>query len=465
VDSWRRALGSVRARTTAMAVAVVAVVTVPGAFGLVESLRTSMEGSIESRERAEVAQLASLVRSGAPPRQLLEVSLADEHLVQVVDVAGTVLEATGPLRGAPALRPGTERADGSGITVARLPRLPAATSEEGPWLEVSTVAAGPRGQWTLHVVAPLRPVETSIRKASAELEFGLPALILLIGATVWFLAGRVLRPVEAIRSKVADSAGRDLRHRVPEPPHGDEIARLARTLNQMLDRLEASAARERRFVADASHELRSPLAAIQAQLDVALAHPERVDWVSAAHEISLETQRMQRIVEDLLLLAKADEGATALRPEPVDLDELLLAEARRLRDRDRVEVDVSQVSAARIMGDRDQLTQVVRNLLVNAERHATRRVRLELRLAGGEAQLVVADDGPGIPPADRERVFERFTRLDEARSRGRGGAGLGLAIVRQIVEAHGGTVTIADAHSGARFVVRLPSDRALNLLS
>jgi signal transduction histidine kinase len=224
----------------------------------------------------------------------------------------------------------------------------------------------------------------------------------------------------------------------------------------MLERLEASAERERRFVADASHELRSPLAAIQAQLDVALAHPERADWVATASEISLEVQRMQRIVEDLMLLARAEESAGALRLGPVDLDELVLAEARRLRDRGRVEVDVSRVSGARIAGDRDRLNQVVRNLLVNAERHARRLVRIELGVAGDEAVLVVRDDGPGIPVADRERVFERFTRLDEARSRGQGGTGLGLAIARQIVEAHGGTITVAEQDAGARLVVRLP---------
>jgi signal transduction histidine kinase len=171
---------------------------------------------------------------------------------------------------------------------------------------------------------------------------------------------------------------------------------------------------------------------------------------------------MQRIVEDLLLLARADEAAGALLLAPVDLDEVVLAEARRLRDRARVEVDVSRVSGARIDGDRDRLAQVVRNLLVNAERHAEERVWLELSAASGEAVLAVSNDGPTIAEADRERIFERFTRLDEARSRGRGGAGLGLAIAREIVEAHGGTIQVADQEEGedgrgARFIVRLPS--------
>jgi signal transduction histidine kinase len=455
VASWRPALGSVRARTTLVAVLVVAVAAAPGAYGLVEALRSSLEASIESSERSELAQLAALVRSGAPlDQQGLPV---EDHMAQVVDASGSVRAASVELRGMPALAPGPPSRDHPGIAVARLRSLPSGL--EGPWLLLSTLAVGPQGPWTVHVIGSLRPVETSTRTATVGLELGLPTLILLLGATVWILAGRMLRPVEAVRTGAVDSARRDLARRLPEPAGDDEVARLARTMNEMLERLEASAARERRFVADASHELRSPLAAIQAQVDVALTRPERADWVATAKEISLETQRMQRIVEDLLLLAKVDEGVLAPRLGAVDLDELVLAEARRLRDRGLVEVDLSRVSGARVSGDRDQLTQVVRNLLVNAERHAARLVRLELGLTRGEAVLVVADDGPGIPEADRERVFERFTRLDEARSRGRGGAGLGLAIARQIVQAHGGTITIADQGPGARFVVRVPATR------
>jgi signal transduction histidine kinase len=434
------------------AVGVVAIAAIPGAFGLVERLRGSMEESIESAELAQAMQVASLVRKGTPLDELPLPS--EDYLTQVVDATGTVRAASEGLLGAPALVPGRPSPDHPGVAVAHLERLP--TGVEGPWLQVSIAAVGPQGRWTVYVVASLRSAETSAHTAAVGLEFGLPVLVLLVGATAWVLAGRALRPVEAVRAGAAEIARRALGQRVPEPAARDEVARLARTMNEMLERLEASAERERRFVADASHELRSPLAAIQAQLDVALAHPERADWVATANEISLEVQRMQRIVEDLMLLARAEESAGALRLGPVDLDELVLAEARRLRDRGRVEVDVSRVSGARIDGDRDRLNQVVRNLLVNAERHASRLVRIELGVAGDEAVLVVADDGPGIPAADRERVFERFTRLDEARSRGQGGTGLGLAIARQIVEAHGGTITVAEQDAGARLVVRLP---------
>ena len=443
-----------------MAVGVVAAVTVSAALALVVSLRGSLEGSIESAERTEVRQVAALVRSGAP---LDRFDLPfEDHLAQVVDASGAVRSASPQLLGQPALPPGPASPDNSGIAVARMSELP--SGAEGPWLVVSTLAVGPQGQWTVHVVASLQTTERPMRTATREMRLGLPALLLVVGVTAWLLSGLVLRPVESIRASALDFARRALHGRVAEPAGGDEIARLARTMNEMLERLEASAARERRFVADASHELRSPLAAIQAHLDVALAHPERTDWVATASEISAEAQRMQRIVEDLLLLARADEAAGALLLAPVDLDEVVLAEARRLRDRARVEVDVSRVSGARIDGDRDRLAQVVRNLLVNAERHAEARVWLELSATGAEAVLAVSNDGPAIAEADRERIFERFTRLDEARSRGRGGAGLGLAIAREIVEAHGGTIQVADLEHGeegrgARFIVRLPATR------
>ncbi len=432
---------------------VVGVVLTSAAVELVQAQRRSLESSIRSSARSQAARAASLLRSGAPTQELL--SSGGDYPVQVVDGSGSVVAASAGLRGAPALADGRGSRGHQGIVVTRIGGLPSGT--DGPYLVVSTATVGPQGPRTVHVVASLRSTRLLMRTGAIGLGAGLPVLVVLVGATAWVLAGSTLKPVEAIRGEVAEISRRALRRRVPEPPSSDEVARLARTMNELLDRLEASAARQRRFVADASHELRSPLTAIQAQLDVALARPERSDWPAVAAEIAQETRRMRRIVDDLLLMARADGEAVAPRFEPVDLDELVLAEARRLRDRGEVQVDLSHMSAARVSGDRDQLTQVVRNLVTNAERHASSAVRLELGMVGDEAELVVADDGPGIPPGDRERVFERFTRLDEARSRSRGGVGLGLAIARRIVEAHGGTITVGDHGDGARLVVRLPA--------
>jgi signal transduction histidine kinase len=225
----------------------------------------------------------------------------------------------------------------------------------------------------------------------------------------------------------------------------------------MLHRLEASTERQRRFVADASHELKSPLAILRSEVELALAHPEAGDWQSTATNILEESERMGRLVQDLLFLAHSDEGRASAPGTEIDLDDVVLAEVSRLRVRGRVQVDSSRVSAAPAVGRAEQLSRVARNLLENAERYARSTITVELRVADGRVQLVVADDGPGIPPGDRERIFERFTRLGNAHRRPDGGSGLGLAIAKEIVQAHGGHIWVEHATVGAHFVVDLPA--------
>jgi signal transduction histidine kinase len=225
-------------------------------------------------------------------------------------------------------------------------------------------------------------------------------------------------------------------------------------MNSMLDRLETTSLRQRRFVSDASHELRSPIAVIRAQLEVALRRGDAADWPTVAQRVLDEDQRLEQAVAELLELARTDERADA--PEVVvDLDEVVLEDTARER---RVPIDTSRVLAGRVHGTRSQFARVVANLLDNACRHAATRVEIALVRQEHDVVLTVDDDGPGIAIPDRERVFERFTRLDEGRSRDAGGVGLGLAMVRAIVERNGGTVSVDDAPlGGARLVVRLPA--------
>jgi signal transduction histidine kinase len=453
------------------AAAAVAIVLAPAAVGLLDAERRWLDDGLMTAERADALRIASLVRHGELPRDL-PLSSGASH-TQVVDEWGTVVAASPGLAGARALPEGRPSRTDPSVRVARLARLPdgagagaavagageSPRQDAGPYLLVTTHAGTPRGSWTVHVLGPLAGAEAPLSGMRTGVGRGLPAFAVLVGSMAWLLTSRSLRPVEAVRAETAEIVRRRLGRRLEgKLAHGD-TARLAGTMNELLDRLDASAVRQRHFVADASHELRSPLATIQTQIEVALAHPGATDWEGTAREIARETARMQRVVEDMLLLAQMDEDAVPPRREQVDLDELVLTEARRLHDRGRVAVDASQVSGARVSGDRDQLSRVVRNLVANAERHAAGEVCLELRTLDGEAELVVADDGPGIPAADRERVFERFTRLDEARGRDRGGAGLGLAIARQVVRAHGGAIWVAggDGDAGARLVVRLPA--------
>lgn len=309
----------------------------------------------------------------------------------------------------------------------------------------------------LHLGENVDDLTDSVRILAVSLLIIVPLVVLVLGAVVWWLVGRTLRPVEAIRTEVATIGAARLDRRVPTPDADDEIARLATTMNAMLDRLEEAARQQQRFVADASHELRSPLTRIRTEVEVALADAAQGSTAPILESVLEETDELQRLVADLLLLARSDAGMSSGSREAVDLDDLVFREARRLRA-DGQAVDLDRLSAAQVLGDPHQLTRVVRNLLDNAARHATQVVTIELSESDGEARLVVSDDGPGVLPAERERIFERFTRLDDARSRDHGGVGLGLAIARDIVEAHGGRLVLADnaGTGGATFVATIP---------
>ncbi len=302
----------------------------------------------------------------------------------------------------------------------------------------------------VYAAQPLDGVRDAVETVLGLVLVGIPLLVLVTGAVTYLAAGRALRPVEAIRARVAATHG-DLSVRVPVPPAHDEVGRLAETMNAMLARLQAAQAAQRRFVADASHELRSPLATIATGLELL----SRGDAGPGAVEaLRGETARLSRLVDALLLLARADERGLRPRREDVDLDEV--AQAERRRPSGGI-VPWVQAVPVRVVGDRGQLAQVLRNLVDNACRHARSQVVVVVRRDGRHAVVEVADDGPGVPPAERARVFQRFVRLDDARARSDGGAGLGLAIVAEVVAAHGGTTDVVDGpRGGALFRVRLP---------
>ncbi|MGH9073454.1 MAG: sensor histidine kinase [Acidimicrobiales bacterium] len=457
--------GSVRARATLAAVVVVAAALAVGAIGLLGLLGKSLEEGVETSAHAQLTDVVSLLRLGQLPTTLP--AGRGDTFAQVIGSGGQVLASSASLLGTEPLsrlRPGPEGTTIRSVPTLGVPEAEGFSDAEGPYLLLAKTVSTPKALGgarpprlvTVYVAASLRSVVEATTTVGLALAGGLPVLVALVGGLVWVLSGRALRPVEAIRAEVADITGHDLHRRVPEPTSRDEVARLARTMNEMLDRLDSSAASQRRFVADASHELRSPLTVLQATLEVALAHPHDIGWETVAADALEEARRLQRLVEDLLALARADEPTVVGRLDVVDLDEVVLAEARRLRTRSRVALDLHRVSAGRVRGDPDQLARVVHNLLDNAERHATGSVRVELGARAGQIELVVADDGPGIPGPDRDRIFERFARLDEARTQDDGGTGLGLAIVKEIVVRHGGSIEVADSRNGARFVARLP---------
>ncbi len=470
---------SVRARSTAMSVVAVGAALSIGGVALVALLSRSLDAGVEAAAHLQAANVITLLKAGELPSHLPPSE--GGIFVQVVSASSKIVSSSTSLEGnssvplpIPALWSGRLPSNGSRKVQQRIVSSLTGVDEDPffllavpttirPGLDVTGSqlpgSSTSDTRYTVVVAVSLAGARSTTSTVMLALGVGLPVLVMLVGLLTWILTGRALRPVEAIRAEVAEITGKELSRRVVEPQTDDEIGRLARTMNSMLARLERSSERQRRFVSDASHELRSPLAAMHTELEVSLVHPSGVDWAATAQDLLDEAERMQRVVNDLLLLARADESGLLPRREDVDLDEIVLAEVSRLRARGVVSVNITRLAAARVAGNADWLARMVRNLIENAERHAAMAVTVGLSTDGSQVQLVVEDDGAGIPVAHRERIFERFTRLDEARSRDAGGSGLGLAIVSEIVAVHGGSIEVADATSdssrpGARFVVR-----------
>jgi signal transduction histidine kinase len=314
----------------------------------------------------------------------------------------------------------------------------------------------PSGEYTVLVGGGSEAVEATARTVALLLAAGAPIIIAVVAAATYWLVRRSLKSVDAIRNRVAEISTSDLAERVPVPSSRDEITALAVTMNEMLSRIEAGHRAQRRFLGDASHELRNPLATIISGLEAAEAHPELLDAELAINTLLPEAQRMGLLIEDLLLLARADEQSLTLRKEQVLLGDLAEVEANRARRGAGCPIHV-EISPARFVGDPVAVSRVIRNLVDNAVRHAKSRVDIYVDNRNGDAAITVSDDGPGIALAERARVFERFVRLDSDRARSSGGTGLGLAIVAEVVAAHGGTVTIDErVGGGTTMTVVLP---------
>jgi signal transduction histidine kinase len=310
---------------------------------------------------------------------------------------------------------------------------------------------------TLYVGTTYDVVGESTVALVASLALTIPAGIAILGMLVWWLVGRTLQPVDNIRAEVATIGSTDLQRRVPRPGTNDEIDQLAVTMNQMLDRLQSSVEQQLRFVADASHELRSPLTRLRAQLELEMRSGQDLQAEGRLRAQLDEVIGLQNLVEDLLYLARADARSMQPTRVPVDLDDLVFDEGRAVAANGRVRVNFAGVSGAHVTGDPGQMSRAVKNLLQNAERHAASQVVLALREIDGSAVLTVQDDGPGIPVSGAERIFERFGRLDEARTPEAGGSGLGLAIAKEIAERHGGTLLLVNpGEPGAILEMRLP---------
>ncbi|MFF6807168.1 ATP-binding protein [Streptomyces sp. NPDC012616] len=450
-----RRFGSVRARATLGAVLVVAVALLAAGAAVLLSLRSQLLDQADAQAERAARAVAAQLSVGTAYDRLSSLD-DDDRPVRVVDAAGRQVAASEDL----------ERISGTPAAEADDDLDPGEIEEEARFDDGSATVDGDtagyrfaalrvqdpvEGPLTVYAGAPLSVERGAVRTALTVMLIGFPLLLAVVAAVTWLVTRRALRPVEGIRREMAAiTASADLGRRVPEPDTHDEVARLARTTNETLAALETSVERQRRFVADASHELRSPIASLRTQLEVGAAHPGLLDVAGAVED----TVRLQRLAADLLLLARLDAGEEPAGGR-VDLAALACEEAA---GRPAVTVEAAGGAAAAVAGSRGQLRRVLANLLDNAQRHARTEVAVSVRRSGDRVVVEVADDGDGVPEADRERIFERFVRLDDARGRDDGGAGLGLAIARDVAARHGGTLTVGETPAGgARFELRLPA--------
>ena len=454
----RRRHLSVRARLTAIFVLVIAVVVVStGAVILVLARHSATAEAVsrinEAMAHVEVRNVKNIVPGQVP--QVL--NTGNDVVVQVTSLAkGKVWAASKAIYNYPAVSHEIVSVQANNDYIVRL---------------LSWVAAGPlKGQLSLGQAQSILTARgpglvvgfiygpSIARSQHRLLTFLIGATVLLlfiVGFIVWFSVGLTLSPVEAIRRRVATIAANDLKERVPETGGDDELSRLARTLNAMLDRLETSSRIQQEFVSNASHELRSPLTTLLATVDRASNHLNGTDWGEFTDTIRREGRRIDSLVDDLFFLARSDERRETMRREEVDLDDILDEEARRVRQITTLTISTAGVQPSRVVGDPAMLRRLVRNVVDNALRFANEEVSFSTRYVGPMAEICVHDDGTGVHVINSDRLFQRFVRTDAARSRTSGGTGLGLPIVAEIAERHGGEARFITVDSGSTMRIRI----------
>lgn len=446
----------IRTRTTAVAVVVAAISLLVAAVGLTwlleNNLRDNLDAAVETQARAR----ADLLDTGADPATLVD-SRDGESLVWI-GTADTTLAVGGNYR---VVGPPPDLAVGGARGSEILVDEPGETggSSEQELADVRWAVASAADGTLVGVGFETESIGQTVGEVRNLLAVGLPMLLVVLGLVTWRATGRTLRPVEQIRA-TAEGIGADTLHdRVPVPGTRDEVQRLAETMNGMLDRLEAQQAAQRRFTADASHELKSPVANLRATIETSAIDDPR--WEQVRPMLVAETDRLATIVDDLLFMAVNDEsGLQPVEVATVHLDDVLFDEAQLLSGRSGLTVDIGGVRPCDVQGHGPLLARAIRNLVSNAERHAASTVSFACSVDGVMARVIITDDGPGVPADKRDLIFERFGRVSSSRERASGGTGLGLAIVRGVAERHGGGVDVDDAPGGgARFTLHIPTSR------
>ncbi|MCB0985651.1 MAG: HAMP domain-containing histidine kinase, partial [Ilumatobacter sp.] len=442
-----------RLRITAVAGTIVAAALAVGAIALIGLLRARLDDAATTAARLRARDVAALATSGSLPRTL---ALPGEEsaVVQVLAGRSTVVAASENIDGEPPIS--TLHPPAGEELVVTVPV--AALDPHGSMRLIVISANSPTGPVVVLAGESLAHADATVDAIVTVLLVTIPAIVLLVIALAWWAVGRTLRPVDRISSALADITATDLHRRVPAQRTVDEIGRLAATVNDTLERLDTAVERQRRFVADASHELRGPLTALRADLELSLRHPARTDWHAVAGEALADVVRLQFLSEDLLALARLGATGAERSIHTVDLAELVRDEIEHLAPGGLRIVQRAAGQHAIVTGSSHQLRRLIRNLLQNATQHARSGITVDLTGTAQRVTLQVADDGPGISPADRAMAVQPFVRLDEARTRDTGGTGLGLAIVDEIVRTHGGVLALDESPEGGLLVsVELPA--------
>jgi len=449
---------SIRARLTLFFVLAIAGVLAFTGFALVSLVHRSLISEASSQIEDQMIQVQSrFATSKAPMTGEVILPTQGDVVIQVTNVAGTqVWAASSAIADSPVLahaKADFSSSDGLAVVTAKSAAASSAFSQVSLG-QVQTITTT-RGAGLIYGFVYGGPISHSVTVLLASVAISFPLLLLMSGGLIWLGIGLALAPVEAIRRRVDAIAAQDLSERVPVTGGDDEIARMARTLNAMLDRLESSSRFQQEFVSNASHELRSPLATLLATVERAESDQSNANWPEVAGTIMREGRRLDTIIDGLFWLARHDENQIDVTSVDVDLDDLLFEESQRVRSISGLNVDTSAVQPTRVVGDLAMLKRMIRNVVDNAARYAVSELRFGSRYDGPYAVVTVSDDGEGVDVAESARFFERFVRADPARSRQSGGTGLGLSIVTDIVTRHGGSARFVEVESGSTIELRV----------
>jgi len=457
---------SIRARLTMIFVLAIALILTFIGIALVSLVHHSLESDAKNEIPTELQRVQQIFanQKGSSAKTLI-LATKGNVVLQVTNRQGTKLWATSSdIKGDPILAHGVVRStafNGLGVAMVRS-RLNQNVEADVGSAQVATIVTN-RGTGLVFGFVYGKGISANVRVLLASLSISFPLLLVLAGGLIYFGMGLALAPIEAIRRRVDAIAVSDLTKRVPKTEGDDEIARMAKTVNAMLDRLEAASLFEQEFVSNASHELRSPLTTLLVTTERAQHDPERADWRQVGEVVLREGRRLETLIDDLAWLARHDEHRAAVQSADVDLDDLLYEESQRVCLLSTLDVDTTMIQPTRVTGDRAMMKRMIRNVVDNATRYATSELRFDSHYEGEEAVVTVADDGEGVDVAQSARLFDRFVRADRARSRHSGGTGLGLAIVSEIVVRHGGSVRFIAVETGSKIELRVRRDGRANL--